>query len=48
MLVSLQHYDNAWQRGNFRLQNDHFLRKDWGEFQNNTFLTDKSYCLKSS
>ena len=43
MLVSLQHDDKWMAKGQFRLQNDHFPRKDWGELQNNTFLTEKSY-----
>ena len=46
MLVSSQHDDKWMAKGQFGLQNDHFRQKDWGEFQNNTFLTEKSchYC----
>ena len=40
MLVSSQH-DDKWMAK--ELQNDHFPKKEWGEFQNNTFLTEKSY-----
>ena len=42
MLVSLQHDDKWTAKGQFRLQMI-FSRKDWGEFQDNTFLTERSY-----
>ena len=29
--------------GQFQLQNGHFSQSDWGKFQNNTILTEKSY-----
>ena len=50
VLVSSQHGDKWMAKGQFLLQNDHFPRKDWGEFQFNTFLTEKSYhdCILSS
>ena len=38
MLVSSQHDDKWMAKGQFRLQNDHIPQKNWGEFQNNTFL----------
>ena len=33
VLVSSKHDDKWMANGQFRLQNDHFPRKDWGEFQ---------------
>ena len=38
VLVSSQHDDKWMAKGQFRLQNDHIPQKNWGEFQNNTFL----------
>ena len=42
VLVSSQRDDKWVTKRQFQLQNDHFPRKDWGEFQNNT-STEKSY-----
>ena len=43
VFVSLQHNTKWMAKGQLRLQNDHCLSKDWGEFQINTFLNEKSY-----
>ena len=41
--VSSQHDDKWMAKGQFRLENDHFPRKNKEEFQNSTFLTEESY-----
>ena len=43
VVVSSQHYDNKWQRGNFGFKMIILRKWTGGEFQNNTFLTEGSY-----